>query len=259
MTRYLRMDDWSLAFDDTEGPGPTLLFCHALGADLSMWDRQVAAFSPGRRIVRFDHRGHGQSESPPIPYTIADLGGDAITLADILGVDAFDFCGISMGGLVGMWLATVHPDRVNSLILANTAPRIGTTEYWNERIGLIEDGGIDSVGDIIVERFFAPAWRESHIEEVRQARMVLGAVEPEGYMGCCAALRDADLRDSIPSIRAPTTVIGGKHDVSTPPEVQEELAAAIPGSELTIIDAGHFSNLEAPEEFNVALQGHLDG
>lgn len=259
MTSHLTIDDWSLAFDDTEGPGPTLLLCHALGADYSMWDRQTSALSPGRRIVRFDHRGHGQSGAPPGPYTIADLGGDALSLADALELDTFDFCGISMGGLVGMWLATVHPDRVNSLILANTAPRIGTAEYWNDRIGRIDAGGIDSIADVIVERFFSPEWQENHVEEVRHARAVLRAVDSEGYMGCCAALSDADLRDSIRSVRARTSVIGGKYDVSTPPAVQVELAAAIPGADLTVIDAGHFSNLEAPDEFTDALRRHLGG
>ena len=257
MTNYLRMDDWSLAFDDTEGSGPAMLLCHALGADRTMWDRQAVEFAPGRRIVRYDHRGHGQSDSPPGPYTIADLGGDVITLADALGLDIFDFCGVSMGGLVGIWLASSHPDRVRGLVLANTAPRIGTGEYWNERIATIEEGGIDTIGDLIVERFFSPKWRQTHDEETKRARKTLGAVDPEGYVGCCAALRDADLSDSVSSIRAPTLVLGGLHDVSTPPAAQEELAAAIPGSDLVVLDAGHFSNLEAPEEFNTALRRHL--
>jgi 3-oxoadipate enol-lactonase len=251
------MEDWSLAFDDTEGSGPAMLLCHALGADRTMWDRQAEEFALGRRIVRYDHRGHGQSDSPPGPYTIADLGGDVITLADVLGLDVFDFCGISMGGMVGMWLAASHPDRVRSLVLANTAPRIGTGEYWNERIARIEAGGIDSIGDVIVERFFSPEWRQTHDVETNRARKTLGAVDPDGYIGCCAAIRDADLSDSVTSIRARTMVIGGLYDVSTPPEAQEELAAAIPGSDLFVIDAGHFSNLEAPEEFNTALRRHL--
>lgn len=257
MTNYLRMDDWSLAFDDTEGSGPAMLLCHALGADRTMWDRQVEELAPGRRIVRYDHRGHGQSDSPPGPYTIADLGGDVVTLADALGLDDFDFCGISMGGLVGIWLASSHPDRVRDLVLANTASRIGTAEYWNERIARIEEAGIDSIGDVIVERFFSPHWRQTHEEETKRAREILGGVDPEGYVGCCAAIRDADLGDSVSSIRARTLVLGGLHDVSTPPEVQEELAAAIPGSDLVVLDAGHFSNLETPEEFNTALRRHL--
>jgi 3-oxoadipate enol-lactonase len=222
-----------------------------------MWDRQAEEFALGRRIVRYDHRGHGQSDSPPGPYTIADLGGDVITLADALGLDDFDFCGISMGGLVGIWLASSHPDRVRGLVVANTASKIGTGEYWSERIARIEAGGIDSIGDVIVERFFSPYWRQTHEEETKRARKILGGVDPEGYVGCCAALRDADLSDSVSSIRARTLVLGGLHDVSTPPEVQEELAAAIPGSDLVVLDAGHFSNLEAPDEFNTALRRHL--
>jgi 3-oxoadipate enol-lactonase len=251
------MDDWSLAFDDSEGSGPALLLCHALGADRTMWDRQVEELAPRRRVIRYDHRGHGQSDAPPGPYTVADLGGDVITLADVLELDVFDFCGISMGGMVGMWLASSHPDRVRSLVLANTAPRIGTGEYWNERIARIEEGGIDSIGDVIVERFFSPQWRQTHDEETKRAREILGGVDPEGYVGCCAAIRDADLSGSVSSIRARTLVLGGLHDVSTPPEVQEELAAAIPRSELVVLHAGHFSNLEAPEEFNAALRRHL--
>jgi len=257
VSNYLRMDDWSLAFDDSEGSGPALLLCHALGADRTMWDRQVEELVPRRRVIRYDHRGHGQSDAPPGPYTVADLGGDVITLADVLELDVFDFCGISMGGMVGMWLASSHPDRVRSLVLANTAPRIGTGEYWNERIARIEEGGIDSIGDVIVERFFSPQWRETHGEETKRSREILGGVDPEGYVGCCAALRDADLSDSVSSIRAHTMVLAGLHDVSTPPEALEELAATIPGSDHVVLDAGHFSNVEAPEEFNTALSRHL--
>lgn len=259
MTDYVRLDDWSLAFDDSGGPEPTLVLCHALGADRSMWDRLAMEYQGERRIVRFDHRGHGQSDAPPGPYTMADLGGDVITLANLLSLDVFDLCGISMGGLVGIWVASLHPDRVRRLILANTATKIGTTGYWNDRIATIEGGGIDAVGDTVVERFFSPQWRESHSDETQSAREVLGAVDTTGYIGCCAAIGDADFRDSVSSINAPTLVVGGRHDVSTPLENQEELARAIPDAQLVILDAGHFSNVESPEEFNAAIRRHLSG
>lgn len=253
MTDYLERDGWSLAYDDTGGPGPALVLCHALGADRSMWDRQVETLGAQRRIIRFDHRGHGGSEAPPPPYDLADLGGDVIALTDHLGLDRFDFCGISMSGQVGLWLAVNHPDRVGRVALANTGAKIGTEDAWDQRIAAVERGGMEAIADVVVERFYSEAWRATHPRETEEARQTLLAIDPEGYVGCCAAIRDADLRESASSIRSPTLLIGGRHDVSTPPEEQQWLAETIPDAELTILDAAHLSSVERPEEFGSAL------
>lgn len=254
MTEYLDRDGWRMAYDDSGGPGPALIFCHALGADRSMWEAQVEEMGSQRRLVTYDHRGHGESEAPPPPYTMEDLGGDVLALADYLDLERFDFCGISMGGQVGQWLAVNHPGRLGRLTLANTGAKIGTEEAWEQRISTVRDGGMEPIVEVVLERFLSDGWRKSHPEETEAARETLRAVDPQGYMGCCAAVRDADFRDTASSIRSRTLLVGGRHDESTPPEAQEWLAEAIPESELTILDAAHLTNVERPREFAAALE-----
>ncbi len=258
MSDYLDRDGWDLAYE-TDGSGPAVILCHALGADQGMWEGQLATLRTRRLVIRFDHRGHGGSSTPPGPYTMADLGGDVIALADALGVDQFDFCGVSMGGQVGMWLATNHPDRVGRLVLANTGPRIGTIDAWQDRIDKVSRGGMESIVDMVIERFFTSAWREGHPQEVASARETLLRIDPEGYVACCAAVRDTDFAGEPTSIRSPTLLIAGRHDVSTPLAGLEDLLAAIPDAELVVLDAAHLSNVEAPEQFGTALSRHLAG
>jgi len=259
VTEYLERQGWAMAYDDTAGPSPTLILCHALGADRAMWDRQVEMLRSRRRLIRYDHRGHGESGAPPPPYTMADLGDDVIALVDHLGVESFDFCGISMGGQVGLWLAVNRPNRVGRLALANTGAKIGTEEAWNERIATVDRDGMAAIADVVVERFFSEEWRDSHPGEVKKARDTMREIDPVGYTGCCAAIRDADFRKTASSIRSRTLLVGGRHDVSTPPEAQEWLADAIPDAELAILDAAHLSNVERPDGFGSALSGLLAG
>lgn len=253
MTDYLDRDGWKMAYEDTGGPDQVIVFCHALGADRSMWDPQVEMLGTKRRVVRYDHRGHGESEAPSSDYTMTELGGDVLALADHLGVDRFDFCGISMGGQIGQWLAVNYPDRVERLALANTGAKIGTEEGWQQRITAVRDGGMEAIADIVVERFLSDEWRAAHPEATARAKEVLLAIDPIGYVGCCAAVRDADFRESASSIRSRTLLVGGRHDLSVPPASLQWLAEAIPDSELTILDAAHLSNVEEPEEFGSAL------
>jgi 3-oxoadipate enol-lactonase len=257
LTDYLDRDGWKMGYDDTGGRDPVVVFCHALGADRSMWDSQIEVVKSERRVLRYDHRGHGDSSAPPGDYTMADLGGDVLALADHLGVDRFDFCGISMGGQIGQWLALNDPDRVGRLALANTGAKIGNEEGWNQRIAAVRDGGMGAIADVVLERFLSDGFRASHPEESERAREVLLAIDPAGYIGCCAAVRDSDFRGSASSIRSRTLLVGGRHDLSVPPEAQEWLAEAIPDSEVLILDAAHLSNVEQPQEFGAALLRHL--
>lgn len=259
MTEYLEREGWALAYDDSGGPAPALILCHALGADRSMWDPQIEMLASRRRLIRFDHRGHGESGAPLPPYTMADLGGDVIALADHLDLDRFDFCGISMSGQIGLWLAVNRPNRIGRLALSNTGAKIGTEEAWNQRIATVEKGGMEAIVDVVVERFFSAAWRDAHPGDTERARETIRAIDPDGYSGCCAAIRDSDFSETASSIRSPTLLVGGRHDVSTPPEAQEWLANAIPDADLTILDAAHLSNVERPEEFGSALKGLLAG
>ena len=253
MTDYLDRDGWKMAYDDTGGSDPVVVFCHALGADRSMWDSQMKVVEKERRAVRYDHRGHGESGTPGSEYTMADLGGDVLALVDHIGVDRFDFCGISMGGLIGQWLAVNHPNRIGRLALANTGAKVGTDEGWQQRIAAVREGGMDAIAGPVVERFLSDGWRAAHPEETERARETLVSIDPDGYIGCCIAVRGADFTESASSIRSRTLLVGGRHDVSTPPEAQQWLAAAIPDSELIIVDTAHLSNVERPEEFGSAL------
>jgi 3-oxoadipate enol-lactonase len=253
LTDYLDRKGWRMAYEDTGGPAQVIMFCHALGADRSMWDPQVEMVTSERRVVRYDHRGHGESDTPSSDYTMADLGGDVLALADHLRVDRFDFCGISMGGQIGQWLAVNHPERVDRLTLANTGAKIGTEEGWQQRIAAVRDGGMEAIADIVVERFLSDEWRATHPEETERARETLRAIDPIGYVGCCAAVRDSDFRETASSIRSRTLLVGGRHDVSVPPADLQWLAEAIPDSELAILDAAHLTNVEKPDEFGSAL------
>jgi 3-oxoadipate enol-lactonase len=253
MTNYLERDGWSMAYDDSGGSAPALVLCHALGADRSMWNPQMEKLGSLRRVIRYDHRGHGDSGAPSADYTMADLGGDVIALADHLQVDRFDFCGISMGGQVGLWLTINQPGRVGRLALANTGAKIGTEDAWEQRRATVRAEGMEAIVDVVVERFFSKEWREAHPEETETARETLRAIDPDGYVGCCAAVRDADFRETASSIRSRTLLVGGRHDVSTPPEAQQWLADAIENAELTVLDAAHLSNVERPGEFGAAV------
>lgn len=188
---------------------------------------------------------------------MADLGGDVLALADELGVDRFDFCGISMGGLIGQWLALHHPERIGKLALANTGAKVGTAEGWDQRIAAVREGGMTGIADAVVERFLSEQWRKTHPVETEQARETLLAIDPDGYVGCCSAVKDADFRESVGSIRAQTLLVAGQHDVSVPPESLESLGEAIPDSDVIVLDAAHLTNVEQPAEFNAALSSLL--
>lgn len=255
--KQLNREGWRMAYEVGDGDHPPLILCHALGADRTMWDPLAEHLETERRLITFDHRGHGESAAPAAPYAMTELGGDVISLADHLGLQRFDFCGISMGGQVGLWVAIHHPQRVRRLALANTGAKIGTDTAWEERIATVRDGGMGSIAPAVVERFFSDRWRARHPEQTQAALEVLLSIDPEGYVGCCAAIRDADLTESVSSIQSPTLLIGGHHDVSTPPEAQEWLAANIPDADLKLLDAAHLSSVERPAEFASALRSFL--
>lgn len=255
----VRRDGFDLEYR-VDGPddGPALLLANSLGTDLHLWDPQIAAWAQRYRVVRTDLRGHGGSGAPPQPYTLDDLGADAVAVLDAVGVGRAHVCGISVGGMVAQWLALRHPARVDALVLANTSPRVGTVDGWEQRIDAVRTGGTTAVRDAVIERYFSAAFRARSPEVVDRAARVLADVDDEGYVGCCTALRDADLRDEVGRITAPTLVIGGTEDVSTPPGDVRALHAAIPDSDLVMFDgAAHLSNLEEPERFTAVVADHL--
>lgn len=246
-------------FRDTGAGGrPVLVLSHSLGLDHGMWDPQVADWLPHCRILRYDTRGHGASDAPPGDYSIERLGRDALAIADAAGIRRFAFCGLSLGGMIGQWLAAHAGDRLTHLILANTSARLTDPGPMESRRRAVLDGGMAAVSDLVMRRFFTPAVLESGSPEVATALRTLLATNPVGYAGCCAAIRDMNQTTTASSIRVPTLVISGDLDVAMPwDDHGEPLTRAIPGSRAIRLPAGHLSNLERPRSFSAAVLDFL--
>lgn len=241
----------------TGDKNPVLVFSNSLGTDFSMWDEQVAALDGRSRILCYDTRGHGKSSVTPGEYTIDQLGHDVLAILDALGLDRVNFCGLSMGGVIGMWLGVHAPNRLHRLILCNTAARIGTKETWNARIATVRKEGMKPVAAAVVERWFTPQFRASSAEKVARAQRMLENSPPEGYAGCCAAIRDMDLREAVARITMPTLVIYGAHDPVTPAPDAEFLVDRIRGAEKAELSAAHLSNVEQSSAFTRTLSDFL--
>jgi 3-oxoadipate enol-lactonase len=251
-------DGCRLAFS-ISGPAdaPALVLSNSLGTNRSLWDRQVDVLSTRFRVLRYDTRGHGESDAPPGDYTIDRLGQDVLSLMDAAGVPRAHVCGISIGGLTALWLGVHAPDRVDRLVLANTAAKIGSLELWAERIRVVTTEGLDALADATMGRWFTAAFREAEPGTVARFRAALRSTSATGYLGCCAALRDADLRDLAPQVRATCLVVTGAHDPATPPADGAWLARTIPDATLRQLDAAHISNVERAREFNDAVDQFL--
>jgi 3-oxoadipate enol-lactonase len=229
---------------------PVLVFSNSLGTNLQMWDDQVEEFTKHFRLLRYDTRGHGQSEVTPGPYTIEQLSWDVVHLLDALKLDRVYFCGLSMGGMTGMFLGAYVPHRLHKLVLCNTAAKIGTAELWNARIHAVESGGMKAVAGAVIERWLTAGFRSSHPVETQAVLGLLEASDPQGYIANCAAVRDMDQRQSLGNIRVPCLALTGTHDpVTTPAEVRS-LAESIPGAAYAEFSAAHLSNIEARDDFN---------
>ena len=242
-----------------EGPGdaPVLVMANSLGTTFRMWDAQAPALSERFRLLRYDHRGHGDSAVPPGPYTMGDLGGDVLALLDRLEVERFSFCGLSIGGMVGMWIASEAPERVDRLVLCCTSARFDPDAY-NSRAQTVRVEGVGVIADAVLERWFTPAFRTDRPETVEWAGRMLRETPPEGYAGCCEAIRDADLRGRLGEISAPTLVIDGADDPAVPPEQAELLRDSIPDARLLVVEGtAHLPNVERPEKITRAVLAHL--
>ena len=233
---------------------PPLVLVNSLGTDLRMWERQVATLGERLRVVRYDIRGHGHSGISDAPVTIERLGNDLLKLLDHLRIARAHICGVSLGGLIALWCAIHHPERVARAVFANTAARIGSVASWSARIELVRQGGMAAVREMALARFFSATFRARHPEVADTFAAMLEATDPAGYIAACTALRDADLRPLVASIRVPALILAGALDESTPPSQSEELHAAIGGSTLVVLPAGsHLSNVEQPAAFNTHL------
>lgn len=242
---------------DGDSGAPPLLLINSIGSTREMWARQMAAFRATYRVIRYDARGHGRSPVPRGPYTLDQLGHDALSILDEAGVGTAHVCGISLGGITAQWLGLNAANRVRRLVLANTAARIGTVESWTERIDLVHQKGMSAVADLAMERWFTPSFRERDPETVHAFRTMVQNCPADGYLGCCAALRDADLRDQVSAITAPTLLIASTADTATPVEGLEFLHERVTTSELVTLDSAHLSNVECAEEFTHAVLDFL--
>lgn len=235
-----------------------LLLSNSLGTRLEMWDWQISELARHFRVIRYDSRGHGRSDAPDGPYTIEALARDALAVMDAAGVRRAHILGLSKGGMVGMWLGANAGEVVDRLILANTSAYMPPRELWDQRIDAVLNQGMEAVEQTILDRWFTPGFLQSNRQDVDKVREMIRATPAHGYAGCCAAIRDMDQRQSIRNIGAPTMIIAGEKDPSTPVAMAQEMVAAIPGSRLVIFDnTAHLSNVERAEDFTTAVLSFL--
>ncbi|HWM47987.1 MAG TPA: 3-oxoadipate enol-lactonase [Xanthobacteraceae bacterium] len=237
---------------------PALILSSSLGTDHTMWAPQVERLAQQFHLVRYDYRGHGKSSVPPRPYTMDMLGRDALAIMDGLGIKTASWCGLSMGGMVGQWLGAHAPHRLERLILCNTTSYFPDKRAWNDRIRTVETAGMEGMAQGVAARWFTPGFTAQEPNEVARLQALVRATSPQGYIGCCEAIRDMDHREILHKISVPTLIIAGKHDVATSVESAEFLRDRIPGSKLVVLDAAHISNIEQADAFTAEVLGFFN-
>jgi 3-oxoadipate enol-lactonase len=248
-------DDGCPIYVEVEGreDAPALMLSNSLGTNLHMWDDQAQEFAKHFRLIRYDRRGHGRSGVPPGPYSMERFGRDVIAVLDALRVDKTNWCGLSMGGMVGQWLGANAPTRVDKLILSNTNYHYADKAPWNDRIRFIERNGLEAMVDANMQRWFTEGFRNNAPAQMARMREMFVATQVPGYTACCEAIRDMDFTASNPTIANPTMVIVGAQDSATPPAVGEAIANQIPDAKVVSLDAAHISNVEQPKAYAEAV------
>lgn len=236
---------------------PTLMFANSLGTTLDMWAQQVQALGEQFALVRYDTRGHGGSVVTPGPYRIAELAEDAVAIMDALDMPQVNFCGLSMGGMVGLWLGLHAPSRIIRLVVANSAPQIAPAQLWNDRIGTVTLNGMAAIADTVSQRWFTADFISRQPESVNAIKRMIINTPLEGYVGCCAAVRDFDVRADMGKIAMPVMVIAGDADPATPPQLTKQISQAITDSRFELLPAAHLSNVECPVMFSRLLTDFL--
>lgn len=251
-------DGCRIAYEWRERSGaPALVLSPSLGAAMALFDPQIEDFARHFSVLRYDPRGHGSSDVPSGGYSLDRLGRDVVELLDSLGIGKAHFLGVSLGGMTGQWLGYRAKERIAGLILANTSAYMGPPSGWAARIDAVLEQGMGAITEAVLERWFTPEFRDTRATAVAGARALLEATVPAGYAGCCAAIRDMDLRPTAGLIEASTLVVAGLRDPATPPEQAHFLAERITKAKLAELDAAHLSNVEMPLQFNQAALNFL--
>ena len=240
-----------------DGPddAPVLVLANSLGTTLELWDANVASWTDRLRVLRYDLRGHGGSDVPSGPYTVEELGHDVLDLLDRLELERVSYCGLSLGGATGLWLAANAPERIDRLVVACSSARFGEPEPWLERAELVRAKGVAAVADTVVARWFTPHMRP---EVVAAFRAMLVATPAEGYAACCEAVAGWDFRDRLGEISTETLVIAASDDPATPPEHGELIRDGVPSARLVVLDdAAHLANVEQPDAFAALVAAHV--
>lgn len=243
---------------DGRPDAPALVLSNSLATTMAMWDPQMPALAERFRVIRYDLRGHGGSTAGTAPYDVSDLGRDLVSLLDRLDVPRAHLCGLSLGGIATMWVAATMPERVGRLVLCSTAPRIGTRESWRERAEAVRVDGMEAIAETVLRIWFTDAYRPRDPDGFERMRAMLLATNADVYAACCDLLGGTDLGPQLPGISAPSVVLSGSADPSTPPESAHALAEAIPDCRvLTIEGAAHVANVERPDDVTAAILFHL--
>jgi len=255
----ITVDDGCIIHAELEGPqqAPVLMLSNSLGTNLHMWDDQVTPLTRQFRLLRYDRRGHGQSSVPKGPYSMERYGRDVLAVLDALKIDKVNWCGLSMGGMVGQWLGANAANRIDKLILSNTACYYPDKTVWNDRLKMVREKGLAAIVDTNMERWFTKEFRESAPQTIAKMREMFVATKVEGFIACGEAVRDMDHRPLLAKINAPTLVIAGKYDPATPLEGNEFICQHIPGADIAVLEAAHIANVEQPRVYADTVLGFL--
>ena len=257
---FLQIAEYKIHYELTgASSAPVLVLSNSLGTTMAMWEPQLAEFEKSFRVLRYDTRGHGQSEVTPGPYTLGQLAQDVMRLLDALKIEEAHFCGLSMGGLTGLQLGLNASRRFRKMVVCSASAKFGTAEGWDKRIEVVRASGMKQVAGQVIERWFTKEFREATPGKVETMRQMIEGISPDGYVNCCMALRDADLRVRLSEVHAETLIISGTQDPVSPPVDGELLASSIPGARYCELNASHLSNVEAAEEFTRETLRFLTG
>lgn len=257
---FTNAQGWSMRYDlDGPASAPLLVVSPSLGTTMAMWEQQMVAFTPWFRVLRIEHPGHGGCDAPPGPYTIELLGTRVLELLDSLGADRFSFVGLSLGGMVGMWLAS-HTQRVERMVLCCSAPKLGSREQWLKRAASVRAQGTSPLVEASLGRWFTGPFLSEHPEVADRFSAMLVSIDPDGYASCCEALATADLRADVGRIKVPTLIVSGATDPVVTPVSAAATMSAIPGAGMSVLaGASHLANWEQATAFNAAVVDHLTG